>query len=810
MRFGHFDDESREYVITDPKTPLPWINFLGTKEFFSLISNTSGGYSFYKDPLYRRISRYRYNNLPMDSGGKYFYINDGGTIWSPAWKPAQTELDEYECRHGLSYTSIRGVKNGLSCTQLNFVPVDADCEVQLITLRNNSDSQKEFSLVSFLEWCLWNAHDDMNNLQRNLSIGEVEIHDGTIYHKTEYRERRNHLAFYHCNRKPEGFDTDREAFFGMYNGFRDPQVIVENTPRNSVADGWSPVASHFHRLTLAPGETAQLVFLLGYVENPDQEKWIAPGRINTTRAEQLIERYDSPEKAAHAHNALREYWEELLSGFQLEHGDGRLERMVNTWNQYQCMVTYNFGRSASYYETGIGRGLGFRDTNQDLLGFVHLVPERAKERILDVAATQMADGSCFHQYQPLTKRGNDAIGGDFNDDPVWLIASVAAYIRETDDWSILEEVVPFENNPDDTGTLFDHLTKSMDHVLNNRGPHGLPLIGRADWNDCLNLNSFSTNPDESFQTADSKNGRTAESVLIAALFIYYGRDYAELARRSGHPGKAEAAEKAISEMEQAVQKHGWDGEWYLRAYDDSGKKVGSNENEEGKIFIESQGFCSMAGIGRDNGMPLQALDSVEKHLATKYGIVLHQPAFSKYYLNLGEISSYPQGYKENAGIFCHNNPWVMIGETMVGRGDKAYDYYTRIAPTFTEEISELHRTEPYVYSQMIAGKDAPRHGEAKNSWLTGTAAWNYVAITQYILGIRPEFDGLTIDPCIPADWDGFTVRRTFRGAKYTITVRNPNGVMKGPAEVKLNGTVLEGNRIPPQEAGTDNRVDVTL
>ncbi|MDI6401268.1 hypothetical protein QLX67_04620, partial [Balneolaceae bacterium ANBcel3] len=548
MRFGHFDDAKKEYVITNPRTPLPWINFLGTQEFFSLISNTSGGYSFYKDPLYRRISRYRYNNMPLDSGGKYFYINDGGTVWSPGWKPAQTELDSYECRHGLSYTSIRGEKKDLSCTQLSFVPLDAACEVQLLTLENTGSSEKNISLFSFVEWCLWNAHDDMNNLQRNLSIGEVEIHEGTIYHKTEYRERRNHIAFYHSSRTPEGYDTDREAFFGMYNNFHNPQTVMAGEPNNSVANGWSPVASHCNKLTIAPGETVQLVFVLGYVENPDEEKWKAPGQINTTRAEKLIEAFGTPEKAEKAYAQLCDYWDTLLSGFQLDHEDERLERMVNVWNQYQCMVTYNFGRSASFYETGIGRGLGFRDTNQDLLGFVHLIPERAKERILDVAATQMRDGSCFHQYQPLTKRGNDAIGGDFNDDPLWLIASVSAYIKETNDWSILEERVPFENNPEDTGSLFEHLTASVDHVLNNRGPHGLPLIGRADWNDCLNLNSFSTNPDESFQTADSKDGDTAESVLIAALFVYYGREYAELATRTNQAAEAERILTAVSEM----------------------------------------------------------------------------------------------------------------------------------------------------------------------------------------------------------------------------------------------------------------------
>ncbi|GAB6090210.1 GH36-type glycosyl hydrolase domain-containing protein [Spirochaeta dissipatitropha] len=810
MQYGHFDDQNKEYVITDPRTPLPWINYLGSEDYFSLISNTAGGYSYYKDALYRRITRYRYNNMPLDFGGKYFYINDNGSIWSPAWKPATTELDTYECRHGLGYTTITGSKNGLTCSQQAFVPVGSACEVHLISLKNTSQETKNVSLFSFIEWCLWNAQDDMTNFQRNLSIGEVEIHGGTIYHKTEYRERRNHLAFFHTDGKPAGFDTDREAFFGMYNGFQQPQTVLADKASNSVADGWSPIASHQLKYSIAPGEEIKQVFILGYVENPENEKWTALGKINTSRAEKMIETFASPAKAEQALDKLKTYWDNLLAGYKLKHSDNRLERMVNVWNQYQCMVTYNVGRSASYFESGIGRGLGFRDTNQDLLGFVHLIPERAKERILDVAATQLADGGCYHQYQPLTKRGNDAIGGNFNDDPLWLIASVTAYIRETNDWAILDADVPFENNPDNSGSLFEHLTRSVNHVLNNLGPHMLPLIGRADWNDCLNLNSFSTNPDQSFQTADSKEGKTAESVFIAGMFVYYGRQYAELALRSGKKDEQKRVLAAVKEMEEAVKKSGWDGDWYLRAYDDAGEKIGSKECEEGKIFIESQGFCSMAEIGTEDDMPRKALDAVETHLATDYGIVLQQPPYSKYYLQLGEISSYPEGYKENAGIFCHNNPWVIIGETSLGRGDKAFEYYRRIAPAYLEEISDLHRTEPYVYSQMIAGKDAARHGEAKNSWLTGTAAWNFVAVSQHILGVRADFDGLLVDPCIPPDWQEFTVQRRFRGAEYHITIKNPDKRMKGVKRMLLNGTQISGNIIPAQAAGSSNTVEVYL
>ncbi|MEJ2664179.1 MAG: glycosyl transferase, partial [Spirochaetia bacterium] len=613
MKYGFFDDEQKEYVITTAKTPWPWINYLGNTDFFSLISNTAGGYSFYMDALYRRITRYRYNNVPMDAGGKYFYINDNGTVWSPGWKPVKTDLDSYECRHGLGYTTISGEKNGLQAHVLYFVPLNFNGEVQKIKLTNNGPQTKKFMLWSFLEFCLWNAQEDRSNFQRNFNTGEVEIKDNTIYHKTEYRERRNHYAFYFSNRKMDGFDTDRESFFGLYNGFHEPQTVLTGKASNSVADGWSPIASHMFQLELDPGESQEIVFILGYVENPKDQKWESKKVINKKPARAMIAQYDSPEKVEKGLAALKEYWAELLSHYSLRHSDKNLERMVNVWNQYQCMVTYNIGRAASFFESGIGRGLGFRDTSQDLLGFVHQIPERAKERILDVAATQFEDGGCYHQYQPLTKRGNDAIGSNFNDDPMWLIAAVAAYIKESGDWGILDTQVPYDNDENNTGTLFEHLTKSFNHVIENLGPHKLPLIGRADWNDCLNLNCFSEDPNDSFQTSTNKDGKVAESVFIAGLFVYYGREYAEIARRRNKAAEAERADKAIGEMEEVIKTHGWDGEWFVRAYDDYGNKVGGKECEEGKIFIESQGICTLGGIGLQEGFPRKSLDAVKKH-----------------------------------------------------------------------------------------------------------------------------------------------------------------------------------------------------
>ncbi|MBP9024044.1 MAG: glycosyl transferase [Spirochaetes bacterium] len=810
MKFGHFDDASREYVITNPKTPWPWINYLGNEDFFSLISNTAGGYSFYKDAKFRRITRYRYNSVPMDNGGRYFYINDNGTVWSPSWKPCKTDLDKYECRHGMSYTVIKGEKNGIAAETLFFVPLKTWAEVQKVKLTNNNKETKKIKLFSFQEWCLWNAATDMENFQRNFSTGEVEIEGSVIYHKTEYKERRNHYAYYSVNVPVQGYDTDRETFIGLYNEFRDPQVVVSGKPGMSEAHGWSPIASHYIEVELKAGESKEFVFVLGYVENEKEEKWQSKGIINKKKAKETIAKFDTVEKVNAAYDELKKYWDDLLDKFVLKSGEEKLDRMVNIWNQYQCMITFNFSRSASFFESGIGRGMGFRDSNQDLIGFVHQIPSRARERIIDIASTQFPDGGCYHQYQPLTKRGNNDIGGGFNDDPMWLIFGTVAYIKESGDFSILDEKVPFDNKPGSEKTLFHHLTVSFNHVIENLGPHMLPLIGRADWNDCLNLNCFSWDPNESFQTTENQSeGSKAESLMIAGLFVVYGRDYVELCRQIGNEAEALRAEKFINEMVEAVKKHGWDGEWYLRAYDYYGKKVGSKENNEAKIFIESQGWCSMAKIGLEEGMVQKSLDSVKKYLDCEHGIVLNNPAFTEYVVEYGEISTYPAGYKENAGIFCHNNPWVIIGETILGRGEAAWEYFRKICPAYTEEISELHKVEPYVYAQMIAGKDAFKPGEAKNSWLTGTAAWNYYAITQFILGIKPAYNGLEVNPCIPAGWKGFSVKRKFRGATYNIEVKN-SGVNKGVKAITVDGKAVEGCIIPDMKDGKEHNVIVEL
>ena len=827
MRYGHFDDQHREYVIERPDTPLPWINYLGCENYFGLISNTAGGYSFYKDARLRRLTRYRYNNAPLDMGGRYIYLRDndpllsGPRAWSPSWMPTRRPLDSYECRHGMGYTTIKSQLAGIESQTRYFVPIGESLEIWELTLTNHRTEAAGLSVFSAIEFCLWDANDDTTNFQRNYSVGEVEIVDEVIYHKSEYRERRDHFAYFACSEKLTGYDTDREAFLGPYWGWDSPRAVEAGQTSNSEAHGWQPIGAHHVKVQLKSGEQKKIIFVLGYHENPKDAKFDPPDSQNVNRQTVLpiITRYLNANEVEKAFVGLRKYWNDLLGKFSVNTPDVHTNRMVNIWNAYQTIITFNMSRSASYFESGIGRGMGFRDSNQDLLGLAHLIPERARERILDLSATQLETGGAYHQYQPLTKRGNNDVGSGFNDDPLWLVLAVTAYIKETGDWSILDEPVTYDNQPGSEKPLYEHLQRSIQYTLDRIGPHGLPLIGRADWNDCLNLNCFSDTPGQSFQTTTNKAGKVAESVFIAGLFVLAAKEMIALVERytlnvesflkTFNVQPSTFYLKAASEMEKVIWKYGWDGDWFRRAYDDFGQVLGSKVNDEGRIFIEPQGICVMAGLGVDDGRAEKALNSVAEHLATPHGIVLHQPAFSKYYLHLGEISSYPPGYKENAGVFCHTNPWIMIAEAMLGRGNRAYDYYLRINPSAREELSETHRCEPYVYAQMIAGRDAPTHGEAKNSWLTGTAAWNYVAITQWILGIRPTYDGLQVAPVIPSTWSGFEAVRSYRGVRYVIQVERKGA--GNEVQLEVDGKSIKGNIIPmPVENTKEVRVRVTI
>jgi cellobiose phosphorylase len=800
MKFGFFSDQTKEYIIERPDTPLPWMNYLGQGDFLALISNTASGYCFYKDARLRRLTRYRYNN-PQETGSRFLYLRDDATgeFWSPTWQPVRKDLSGYTCKHGMGYSTISSTYLGIETAIRFFIPLDERLEIWDVQVMNPAGETRKLSLFGCVEFCLWDAWDDATNYQRNLNLAEVEVVDGVIYHKTEYRERRNHFAYFACSEATDGFETQREDFLGRYRGWDSPQGLVNDRLGGSIAHGWYPIGATQVRLKLKPGECKRIIYLLGYGENAQDEKFDPAGSnvLNKRSVRPVLKRLLDPAGVDAAFQSLGEYWSQLLEIQRVDTPNEHINRMVNIWNPYQCMVTFNLSRSASYFDTGIGRGVGFRDSNQDLLGFVHLVPERARERILDLAATQLESGGAYHQYQPLTKRGNDEIGGDFNDDPHWLVLSTAAYLKETGDWGILDEPVPFENRTGSEQPLYEHLRRCIQFTLDRLGPHGLPLIGRADWNDCLNLNTFSETPGETFQRVAIQEGTTAESVFIAGLFVLSAGEMVEIADRLEHEDDARAYREAIQRMHETTLEYARDGAWFLRAYDAKGEPIGSRECEQGRIFIEPQGMCVMAGIGLENDFARQALDSAHEYLGSQHGMVLHQPAYTAYDLGLGEISSYPPGYKENAGVFCHTNPWIMIAETMLGNAEKALEVYLAINPSVRESISEVHRCEPYIYAQMIAGKDAPTHGEAKNSWLTGTAAWNLVAISQWILGIRPMQDGLMIAPVIPDSWQGFTAQRTYRGVTYNISVeRRGEGTS---VQLSVNGEPIEGNVVmPPQ------------
>ncbi len=832
MKYGHFDDARREYVITRPDTPLPWLNYIGQDDFFGLCTNTAGGYSFWKDSRLRRLTRYRYNNVPYDLGGRYIYVNDGGSVWNPGWKPVKAELDSYECRHGLGYSRIIGAKDGLEVELLFFVPPGRNEEVWKVTVRNKSKARKSPRLFSYQEFCFYEALNDMTNYQRTYSIGEVEV-DGfaggdagsAIYHKTEYRERRNHYALFACTRPVSGFDTDRDKFVGVHEGLHEARAPFAGKCTNSKAFGWNPIGAHQVDLDLAPGAEESFAFVLAYVEQGNLPKFDAPFVMNKALGREIVARYAKPVAVDAAFARLGEFWQDLLSNFQAALPDEHAARMLNAWNQYQCMATFNLSRSTSMYETGIGRGMGFRDSNQDILGFVHMIPVRARERILDIASTQLSDGTCYHQYQPLTKKGNAEVGGDFYDDHLWLVLSTCAYVKETGDLSILGERCGYADKESGAGgtpatDLLHHLELSIAYTMKKRGPRKLPLIGHADWNDCLNLNCFSTEANESFQTAGDVEGSQAESVMIAGLFLHASREMAALYGFMKRPADAKRMLAARDEMLAAVEGAGWDGEWYRRAYDAAGKPVGSKENEEGKIYIESQGWCVLGGAGADDAPPAtrgrarKAMESVHELLYTPKGAVLQQPAYSTYHVELGEVSSYPPGVKENAGIFSHNNTWIHLAWCQLGDGDRALEYYLSICPSAKQGEIDLYRSEPYVYAQMIAGRDAPCFGEAKNSWLTGTAAWTLVALTQGILGIKPDYEGLVVDPCIARKWKGFSATRKFRGAEYAIEVKNPEGVCKGVVSVKVDGKAVEpvskAALLPIFPAGTSHKVEIIL
>jgi len=813
--FGHFDQENQEYVITNPNTPAPWINYLGLEKFFSLISHRAGGFSFYRDAARRRMLRKDFKDVPEDNRGRQIYVRlEDGTYWSATGMQGDN-LSSFECRHGLGYTCITTEKRQVKVSTRYFVPQGENLEVWETDITNNSNQPRTIRLFPMVEFAQWEVGTDTGNLQRNLGLACVEvIEDGRIIiDRTEYGPR-NYYKYFASSVRPESFDTDLSAFLGCSarvaskNGYHNPVSVTSGRLTNSSAYGGNTCAAQCIVVTLKPGETKKLNFLLGYSENPHDDLWQDKAQrfLNKERITPVIEKYLGRDNSRAAFTALKATIAGLISNLRIHTPDNEMDTMVNAWHQWQDIVTFNMARSASYYEAG-GRGIGFRDACQDLLGVMHMHPFKARirERILDLAAIQKRDGSCYHQYSPLDKKGSADRGAGFCDDPCWLIITVSSCLKEYGDWGILDEMVDFDNNPNDKATLYEHLIASFMHVMNNRNAeNGLPLIGKADWNDCLNLNIKKKEEGKSYRTTasfglDEEEGRKAVSLMIAGQCVLTGKELIKIAQHRNDAQTIEIAQKGVSEMTEAIYKYGWDGKWYIRAIDRHGNKIGSHENREGQIHLESNVWITMAGVGIENGYSQQALESVMENLFfAPAGTVILQPSYTQFDLNLGEITDYLPGHKENGSAFTHSNAWVIIASSILGRSDIAMLAYKTILPAAQEKNSHIRRVEPYVYSQTTAGPDSADFGSSRNSWLTGTAAINFYAVSQYILGIHPEYEGLRIQPCIPESWNGFTAQRIFRGATYQINVKRigkGNGVSLKASIKGKDIQVIEGNLI---------------
>jgi N,N'-diacetylchitobiose phosphorylase len=785
MRYGYFDDAGREYVIEKPDTPMSWVNYLGTAEYCGIISNNASGYGFYKSPKSSRMLRFRFNSIPMDRPGRYIYIRDDedGDYWSASWQPVGKPLDSFRtiCRHGLGYTRFESEYKGIKTDYRVFVPIDKPVEIWELEVENKSDRERELSLFTYAEWCFWNMNQDLTNFQYILYTCRMDYKDDVVDYSIRLWPMNEPKAFMASTLPVASFETDREEFIGRYRHEGNPIAVERGWNANTIAVGGNPCASVQNRLKLKPGEKAYAVYIVG----------IGDAKTFGQECKRLYSDRANVEKEF---DKVRQYWDRRLSAYTCSTPSPLVNSMVNIWNQYQCHTTFNWSRSASFNEAGGRDGLGYRDTNQDTLGVMHSIPGLCRDKIIDLLKGQISNGAAMHGLQPLTwEQGPHNVPPEqhiFSDDHLWLLLSVPAYIRETGEMDFLGLKVPYCDEGE--ATVFEHLKQALEFSWGKRGPHGLLLGLAADWNDCINL-----------------KGR-GESIWSTFLYFRALTEFIELAERAGHKDDAVYYRKYRDEIAGNLDKYAWDGKWFLRGYLDSGKKLGGQESDQSKIFINSQTWAVVSGAASEE-KGLRAMDSLKEYLATEHGIVKNYPAYRETDLEVGAITSFPPGLKENAGIFCHANTWAIIAECLLGRGDRAFEYYLAFLPAARNDIADIYTMEPYVYSQFITGKEHPyKFGRARNSWLTGTASWSFVAVSQYILGVRPSYDGLVVDPCIPCDWDGFRVRRVFRGKVFDIEVKNPDRVSKGVASLAVNGRKLDGTLIPFDMMQDSNNVEVVL
>ena len=786
MKYGDFDQKNKEYVITRPDTPVPWINYIGNDEYCGIVSNTGGGFSFHKDPKLRRLTRYRYNSVPKDRPGRYLYIRDNNNndYWSATYAPVMKDFSKikYECRHGLGYTKLNTEYSKIQTESLYFVPLGKTFEIWKFKIKNNDSKKRNLGLFSYAEFSLLNALKDVtvNNIINNGRI-EYEKKNNTIYHSTYFdtgvyigREPfTQKFVYFTGNFNPDSYELQRDEFFGRLGSEEKPQAVMNGKCSGKCYFGGNPIVSFNKNIILRPGETKTFIFVLGIADKKYEES----RQVKAALVEKNVTRY---------FNELKAYWENQLSNFQVECPDEGVETITNMWNQYQADVNFNWARYVSFFQQGVYLGVGFRDRLQDVLGVMHMYDEKVKEKITGLAEIQFSKGDAYHSYNPLTKTP-EGIG--FSDDPLWLILAITSYIKETGNISYLKKNVKFVDKG--SATIYEHMKRALDFVFSKTGRYGLPLLGESDWNDDLNPMG------------------DAVSQMVACQFVDAAKRFAELSGLIGNKTDSSKYLKLAEIMTERINKYTWEGDRYLRMFDKDGRTFGSKKNKAARIFANAQSWAIISGAAPKE-RALKAMDSVNKYLYTQHGVEIMKPSFTKYDPDIGAIGVVPPGSRENGGIFPHAHVWATVAECILGRGDIAFKYYQALSPFTKNKIQDTYVCDPFVYAEAIAARENKLFGRASHSWLTGTASWSFVAISQYILGIKPEYNGLRIDPCIPKKWKSYKVARKFRDATYEITINNPKNLCGGVKELEVDGKTIAGNIVPVFKDSRKHIVSVNL
>ncbi len=797
MQYGIFDDKHKEYVITNPDTPKPWTNYLGSTEYGAIITNNAGGYSFYKSGGMGRFVRFRFNSIPADQPGRYVYFHDHGTrdFWSASWQPVGKPLSRFKsiCRHGTAYTVIESQYNGIKSEVVYFVPLGRTFEIWKVKITNTSKKKRSLSAFSYLEYAgNWNAIDDLLNIQYVQYIAQMKIVDGIIDHGTNVnippmpenfkeKDQGRHTFQAVVGAKVVGYDTDREAFLGPYRTYANPIAVERGKCSGSLAYGDNPCGSLQVKFSLKPGQTKEFAVIVG-IGSAEKE------------GKQAADEFSDVRKLNDEFEKLKSFWHKRIEGFSAKTPDPELNATVNTWGIYNCLVTYAWSRAASLVYSGVDRdGLGYRDTVQDFLGVMHAIPDEARQRLELMITGQVSTGGAMPVVLPISHNpGHEPAPNEEDyrsDDALWLFNAIPAYVEETGDSEFYRKVLPYADKGADT--VFGHMKRALQFSLERSGAHGLPCGLMADWNDTLRF------------------GRKGESIFVAMQLRFALKTYIEVALHLKKADESSWAKLTLERLDANIKRYAWDGEWFMRGFRQDGLKFGSKESPEGQIFLNPQTWSVISGLA-SREQAETAMGQGHKRLFTKHGLALCDPPYTKTDYKIVRASFFNPGLKENGSIFTHTQPWAVMAEAILGHGDRAYEYLRAYLPAAYNKRAEIREIEPYVVCQSTHSKQSPKHGVSRIPWLSGSAAWTYFAITRYILGIRPEINGLRIDPCIPSKWKTFDIERRFRGKTLVIHVDNPKGVQKGVKKIVLNDETLEGNFIPVSNMKEENEVLLTM